>query len=704
MAPVTNVKHSAAHVFESSGLGKLVSEDLVSRNARRLGRFGFLELGSTTLAQLKKSKFVKGTLAVDEERRKPDGIVFLPLGGIKAVVEKKTTRELTAKKLPKVVEEYSPIARAVCKLLIVTDGKHSYWYNALTEQPVLDEDGQPVEFNMDLSAIDRQALSLEDEAKLVALIEKADYSLTEDNDQFHELRVIDPSGLAKSVWQKIWINTGKEPEKCLYNVVEILVFKFLSDLGVLTGNHSFRRVVELLAMEGDGEALNHYGRVCRNRIRELFPAGADGTTVINGTIFVNEAGEPNQAQAGLFGEVIRAFQEYDDEHGSLQYIDRQFKTRLYESFLRQQAGIRALGQYFTPRNVVQPIVRMSNASSLRDGDALCDPFCGVGGFLLEAIAENPNLAKQFEPKNGKVAPAITIRGYDKGTDEKDDERTIILAKANMLVYLSDLLSEYHSEAYLKEFAANAFNEVFRLIRSNLGTYERVDKNEKYDLILTNPPYVTSGSASIRAAIDAAGLTDSYAQGGRGTEALAIQWIVNHLKPGGQAFVVVPDGLMNQEPMLEYIKNNCEVLSVVALPSRTFYSTPKKTYILGLRRKEQGAGPQTTPVFTYLVSEIGESRDTRRVPIEANDLATMEQEFTYFRAAPDSYQSSDARCKIVPWIHFGALRNWLVDRSWTHEEKVELGIVEETFEVDADAFRGLVGDARSALDELLKELA
>jgi len=680
-----------------------VSEDLVSRQARRVGRFGYLSLGSTTLAQLKKSKFIRKKLAVDEERRKPDGIFFLPLGGIKAVVETKQPKELTARKIPGVVKDYSAIARAVCKLLIVTDGSKTLWYNALTERPVLDERGNEVRFHLDLGKLDSQALSSEEEAALVALIEKADYSLTENNDQFHELRIIDPSGLAKTVWQKIWVNTGKEPEKCLYNVVEILVFKFLSDIGVLSGNYSFRRIVELLANEGDREALNHYGRVSRDRIRLLFPKGEDGTTVINGTIFVNEAGEPNLAQAGLFGEVIRAFQDFDDEHGSLQYIDRHFKTRLYESFLRQQAGIRSLGQYFTPRNVVQPIVRMSNAGSLRAGDSICDPFCGVGGFLLEAIAENEKLLQEFRPVKGLIRPKIEFRGYDKGTDEKEDERTIILAKANMLVYLSDLLSEYHSEAYLKEFAANAFNAVFHLIRSNLGTYERVDPEEKYDLILTNPPYVTSGSASIKNAIEAAGLANHYSHGGRGTESLAIHWIISHLKPGGQSFVIVPDGLLNQDSVLDYIKAECDVLAIVALPSRTFYSTPKKTYILGLRKKEESRA-QTAPVFTYLVSEIGESRDTRRVPIEANDLTTMEHEFRYFRSSPNSYVTSDGRCKILPWREFSELRNWLVDRNWSHEEKVELGIVEEVFEVDSDTFRGLVGDAKAALDKLFEELA
>lgn len=682
-----------------------MSEDFVSSRARKLGRFGYFSLGSTTLAQLKRSSFVRSSLTKAEERRKPDGIVFLPLGGIKAVVEVKPPSELTAAKLPQIISDYSSIARAVCKLLIVTDGKKTYWYNALTEAPVLDEDGNEVRERFDVGAIDDQSLSPEDEAKLVDLIDKADHTLSDTNNQFEALRVIDPSGLARSVWQKIWISTGKEPEKCLYNVVEILVFKFLSDIGVLKSNTNFRRIIEIINDDGAEGALDQYASVSRKEIRKLFPAGPDGTTIINGTIFVNEAGDPNPAQANLFGEVIRAFQAFDDQNGSLQFIDREFKTRLYESFLRQQAGIRSLGQYFTPRNVVQPVVRMSNAKDLKPGDRMGDPFCGVGGFILEAIILNDNLLEQFKPVGGKVRPKIDIRGYDKGTDEKEDERTIILAKANMLVYLSNLLSDYHSPAYLKEFATNAFNEVFRLLRSNLGSYELADgsnPDEQYDLILTNPPYVTSGSAGLQREIDARGLRDHYPDPGRGTEGLAIQWVINHLKPSGQAFVIVPDGLLNQTSVLSMIKERCNVLCIAALPSRTFYATPKKTYILGIERKRE-AGAQTLPVFTYLVSEIGESRDARRDPIEANDLLEMEREYLTFRAIGKQHVTQDPRCKLVPWDEFDAQRNWLVDRRWSHEEKVDLGIVEEDVEVDTAEFRRLVGDAREALDELLAEL-
>lgn len=679
-----------------------MSEDLVSGSPRALGRYEYRRLGSTTLGQLKRAKLLRKPVAPEHAQRKPDGIIYLPLGGIKAVIEVKTPSEMKAQHLPSLITTYAPIAiGASCKVLILTDGKRSLWINSLTGNPILDETGNAVTTLIDPVQIEGSKITPEAIRKIVDQLETAEHSLSAANDQFKAHRVIDPTPLARTVWQKIWINTGKEPEKCLYNVVEILVFKFLSDLGVLTGNYAFKRVVEILAPGGkerEEEALDHYGKVVRDRIRVLFPKGADNTTVINGTIFVNEAGQPNLAQAGLFGEVIRAFQSFDDEHGSLRYIDRSFKTRLYESFLRQSAGVKALGQYFTPRNVVQSMVRMSDASKLKAGDGLCDPFCGVGGFILEAIAENPNLQKEFEPRNGQVNPAISFRGYDKGTDEKDDERTIILAKANMLVYLSDLLAQYPSEDHMREFAG-AFNKVFRLLRTNLGTFGQVDSKERYDLILTNPPYVTSGTSSIRNAIESQNLTSHYSIGGRGTESLAVQWIVEHLKPNGQAFIVAPDGLLNQSTMIDYLKTTCQILAIVALPSRTFYSTPKKTYILAIRRKLDGEGIQSTPVLTYLVSEIGESRDARRVRIPENDLGTMELAYQYFRAAPDKYVPTDPRCKIYSWEAFSDLRTWLVDRLWTHEEKVGLGIAEEVFEVDGDTMAKMIDEASAALDAL-----
>ena len=696
------MKHGTLHLDAEKSKVHVLSEDLVSGPPRPLGRYAYRRLGSATLGQLKRAKILRRAVPPEHAQRKPDALIYLPLGDVKAVVEVKTPAEMRDKNIPTLVEDYRPIALgASCKLLILTDGKRSLWYNALTGNPVLDADGTPVKALVQPSMIEGGRISPEAVREITEFIDKADYSLSDTNDRFESIRHIDPTPLAKAVWQKIWIQTGKEPEKCLYNVVEILVFKFLSDLGVLTDNYAFKRVVEIIAPGGrakDEEALDHYAKVIRDRIRKLFPAGEDNTTVINGTIFVNEAGQPNMSQAGLFGEVIRAFQAFDNDNGSMRHIDRNFKTRLYEVFLRQSAGVKSLGQYFTPRNVVQSMVRMSNASQLSAGSSICDPFSGEGGFILEAIAENPHLMAEFEPKDGRVEPRIALRGYDKGTDEKEDERTIILAKANMLVYLSDLMDRYPSEEHMKEFAG-AFNDVFRLLRTNLGTFGQVDAEELYDLILTNPPYVTSGTSSLRSEIEGQGLGDHYAVGGRGTESLALQWIIRHLKPGGEALIVAPDGLLNQAPMLDHIKATCDVLAIAALPSRTFYSTPKKTYILALRKKRDESKVQADPVFTYLVSEIGESRDTRRVPIADNDLEGMELAYGYFRSAPSKFAPTDPRCKVLKWDEFDTLRTWLVDRIWTHEEKVALGIAEEVFEVDGATMSKLIDEAASALQAL-----
>ncbi|AEZ43437.1 N-6 DNA methylase [Escherichia coli O55:H7 str. RM12579] len=657
-----------------------MSEELIQLSPKSLGRYLYYRVGSSTLSQLKKNKVIKTKVNADIATKKPDGLVVLAGGDVKAVIEYKQPSELRTNALiEKAINQEIEVAKSLCKLLIVTCGSKTIWINALNGERIHDENGHELKKLFDVKYIEDGSLTNEQQLEFEKLIDKIDYSLTENNNTITLPEVLDPSQLAKTLWQKIWINTGKEPERCLYNVVELFVFKFLSDVGVLKKHLNFTSVYNLLQTESSSEALKHYANTCRKEIRDLFPKGADGTTVINGTIFVNEKGEPNTAQSSLFGEVLKDLQDYDSKFGSFKYIRREFKTRLYESFLRQNAGVRSLGQYFTPRNVVRAIVSMSDSSKLKKGARVCDPFCGVGGFLLELIAENKNIWKEFEPKNGSIDPAIDIVGYDKGSDEKEDERTIILAKANMLIYFSDLLVKYHTPDYLKAFSEGAFNKVFHLLRSNLGTFGKIN-DEPYDLILTNPPYVTSGSSSLKRSIDEEGLATYYTSNGRGTEALAMEWIVRNLKPEGQAIVVVPDGLLNQESMLEYLKTHCFIEGVVSLPTRTFYSTPKKTYIICLRKKADINEQQRSSVFAYLVSEIGETRDAKRWVTEENDLDQLVNLFNQFKGSPNYFTTDNKRCKVIKFEEFGEKTNWMIERWWSKDERVALGVTSEANEI------------------------
>jgi type I restriction enzyme M protein len=679
-----------------------MSEELLQTAPITMGRYQFYKLGASTLTQLRNQKIIKSRFSPDIATKKLDGLIILPGGDVKAVIEYKQPSELrTPSGINKAIQQELEVAKQLCKVLIVTSGDKTIWINAINGNRILSESGQELVQVFDAKSIVEGRLSSEQLADFELLLDKIDYSLTADNDRIEQPAVLDPSSLARSMWQKIWINTGKEPEKCLYNVVELFVFKFLSDVGVLRSHNNFSYVFSLYQTDSAKEALKHYANTCRKEIRELFPEGKDGTTIINGTIFVNEKGAPNLSQSRLFGEVLTQLQDYDSEYGSFKYIKKDFKTRLYESFLRQSAGVRFLGQYFTPRNVVEAMVAMSNAPELRTGSRICDPFCGVGGFILEVITANPHLLKEFEPVNGQVQPSITLLGFDKGTDEKEDERTIILAKANMLIYFSDLLVKYNSKDHLRAFSEGAFNKVFHLIRSNIGTFERVQE-PPFDLILTNPPYVTSGSSSLKAAIEEEGLSNNYTAGGRGTESLALEWIIRHLKPSGQALVVVPDGLLNQSNIIKFARRECFVQGIISLPMRTFYSTPKKTYILILKRKYSPQDEQKDPVFTYLVSEIGESRDARRIRIDANDLTDATIKFNQFKGSPNYFSSDSPRCKIISFDEFQKHSHWMIDRWWSTAEKLSIGIEDETGEVSEDEFIASLRQINTVIDTFLQE--
>ena len=121
----------------------------------------------------------------------------------------------------------------------------------------------------------------------------------------------------------------------------------------------------------DESILEYYAKICRPHIRELFPKGDDGTTIINGTIFVDKNGEPVLSQAHLFKTSLEKYKNF----GNLRNIKKEFKTKLFETFLKQSHDKSRLGQFFTPRKVVKAITQMVDFDSIQENARVCDPFC-----------------------------------------------------------------------------------------------------------------------------------------------------------------------------------------------------------------------------------------------------------------------------------------------------------------------------------------
>jgi type I restriction-modification system DNA methylase subunit len=670
---------------------EIIQRDLI-KSPEKIGFWNYCNIGSTSLNALKGAGIIPDRDYEEFELKKPDGLIAKkPL--VIAAIEYKQPKDLRSpSQIANAISQELGTARALgAKIYIVTDGQKTLWINPLTGNHIKLEDGSNANLQFNKSS-----------PECVKFINKAIESINSSNDVIRPSKIVDPLPLAQKIWQDLWSVSGATPENCLYSFVELFIFKYLSDLGVLTGLHSFKHLLKQYDVNTENEVIEYYASTVRVKIKDLFPGSIkDKTTIINGTIFVSKDDKAVSGYATVFRKILKRL----DDFGPLENIDYDFKSKLFETFLKESISKKNWGQFFTPLKVVRAIVGMAE---LKVGMKVCDPACGVGKFLLEPILLNQR--RFFKVENGQLKPQITLRGFDKGFD-KDEQKTIILAKANMLIHLSGMVRDYPD--LTKQFA-QLFNDTFLLqTNSILGTLSN-PATEEYDLILSNPPYVMSGSSNLKDEISKdESLKNHFAISGMGIEGLFVEWIVRALKSSGKAFVIVPDGIMNRlndKRLRDFILEECFLDAVISLPLNTFFTTNKKTYIVALTKKERTEAweepkeRQSYPVFTYLCSEIGETRDMYRFDMEQNDMDAASALFNMFKGSKNHFSTSDKRCKLVAIDTFYTSTNWSIERWWTSEEKIELGIEEEIDSVSIEEYASLIGDAANSLlkhkDELL----
>lgn len=665
---------------------ELIQRDLISA-PEKMGVWNYYNIGATSLKALRAAKIIPDHDYTNYENKKPDVIITFGKKVI-AIVEYKTPQKLRTKKQisEAIAQELGTAQVLEAKMYIVTDGTKTYWINPKTGNCIVDQNGAKVTVGFNRKNSDT-----------INVMSKILASISDNNDAIISLTAVDPLPLAQKVWQDLWSVSGATPENCLYTFVEVFIFKYLSDLGVLKGIYAFSNLISQFETNSENEVLENYASVIRPKIKELFPKSMkDSTTIINGTIFVSKDEKAVSGYGTVFKKILDRFENF----GSLENIDYDFKSKLFETFLKESISKKNWGQYFTPLKVVRAIVKMAD---IIPGMKICDPACGVGKFLLEPVLADMN--KFYTVEQGKLKSNITLVGYDKGFD-KEEQKTIILAKANMLIYMSNMIKDNPD---LTEQFADVFNDTFYLqTNSILGTLSK-PVVEEYDLILTNPPYVMSGSSNLKEEINKSEeLKNYYSINAMGIEGLFMEWIVRALKPGGKAFIVVPDGIMNRsndKKLREFILEECILDCVISLPLNTFFTTNKKTYIMGITKKAKSVEngievkeKQSSPVFTYLCSEIGETRDVNRFDISQNDLEIAANLYCMFKGAKTIFSTEDKRCKLFDCECFLKAIHWSVDRWWTKDEKIELGIEDEVETVDLEGYIGLINEVINTLNE------
>lgn len=262
----------------------------------------------------------------------------------------------------------------------------------------------------------------------------------------------------------------------------------------------------------------------------------------------------------------------------------------------------ALGEFFTRRHIIQPIVRMFlSETDIQDivehKKYIGDPCCGTGGFLTESF----KYVKQYCEENhpgldiSKLASEIMI-GYD------INHNNIGRTRINMTL------------------AGDGFSDIRRL-----NSLSSPQIKTGIDYILTNIPYGKGDYA-----ISDANSNDEFlkSNNNKRLELNFILRIINMLKLGGKASIIVPEGILEAptlSPLREYILKQCKISTIISLPKFAFAPYTKwKTYVIFIEKRNKPLSSIEDPklksesIYTYIIDNDGFANSDKRFPTNLVD--------------------------------------------------------------------------------------
>ena len=391
-----------------------MSEELIAKKLTEhglmIGNYEYYNIGSTTLNQLKKAKIIPETEYGEYGSRKPDAILTdrRNLNDIKiiCVIENKENGKFKSKK-DKIatVQQCNDLSQVLNSIIGIATDSHTFiWFNPnhpenknnyfdrTTKKErsyslIMNENGNEYikEFDIDQKQDEQDLTKLNIKTrKTLQNIEVVQKSISTTNSKIITEKTIDPTSLAKQIWQDVWSVTGATPEKCLYTFVELFIFKYLSNLNILSkddkGDHI--NFYDIFAL-GRETAFKNYTQNVRPYLKVMFPpSNEDGTTIINGTVLSPEVSEHSK----VFYKLLKRFNDF----GELKNIDPSFKSKVFEEFMKETISKKNWGQFFTPRKIIDAMIEISDIDKLEEGSVVCDCACGVGGFILEPLKVKEN--------------------------------------------------------------------------------------------------------------------------------------------------------------------------------------------------------------------------------------------------------------------------------------------------------------------------
>lgn len=339
-----------------------------------------------------------------------------------------------------------------------------------------------------------------------------------------------------------------------------------------------------------------------------------------------------------FDAIVKELEKYN-----LSTTSDDIKGIAFEKFLGKTFR-GELGQFFTPRTVVDFMVEILDP---REGEIICDPCCGSGGFLIKAFEYvRTKIEVDIKLQKEQITHSILGETISEERELEDEER----AKVNPYIEaLEKELDTHHPNSRLHELANNciygtdanprmAHTSKMNMImhgdghcgvhhRDGLLNINGIFEN-RFDVIMTNPPFgsriektlkVTEadkekdlnkilkyenkyGKITYQQALaqvnDNVGksLISLYESGKLSslTEVLFIERCLRLLKPGGRLGIVLPEGVLNNtnlQTVRELFEGMAKIILIISIPQDVFMASgatikPSLMFFKKFTKKEQ----------------------------------------------------------------------------------------------------------------------
>lgn len=340
---------------------------------------------------------------------------------------------------------------------------------------------------------------------------------------------------------------------------------------------------------------------------------------------------------------------------NLSGIKTDIKGDAFEYFIQQyNSSNNDLGEYFTPRHIVNYLVKLANP---KYGEKVYDPFCGTGGILISSF--------------NHIKDALTTDNYLTESVLKDiKENTVFggeissnarIAKMNMI-----LTGDGHSNIKQQDTLLNPIKE-------------------KFDIVITNIPFNLEGTAK-----------NLYSLLSDNGNSQSIQHVIDSLnnKPTSRAYIIVPESILNNDELKnlrKFLIDNNLLKQIISLPSGVFLPyTEAKASVLVLQ------GFNNKPVEKILYTIIKNDGFTltqrrRKITNKINDIE--EYLFDNSFATKEIEVSNILKNKKYSFIWFKYFNevpeNYILLKEILKEERIKNTELHETATVTKHNFYGIL---------------